>query len=33
MEIGIIVFVQHSIDDGVLQLFRCLVALEDLEDE
>ena len=33
MEIGIIVLVQHGINDGILQLLRRLVALEDLEDE
>ena len=33
MEIGIIVLVQHGIDDGVLQLLCRLVTLEDLEDE
>ena len=33
MEIGIIVLVQYRINDGVLQLLRRFVALEDLEDE
>ena len=33
MEVGIIILVQHGINDGVLQLLGCFITLKNLEDE